>query len=148
MHWKKKDKVIAEQNEKIATLEDQIKSLEDEMKLLKDDIEAADKEVEELHQKMEPKSQGSQENIFLNRETVIQHIKDGLKLALHNVALCVPTMDDLSDLDLYDVKTSVNIKIACDIDHNNAHHMELLQEFQALENVSLRNLMTEKTAGP
>ena len=35
-----------------------------------------------------------------------------------------------SDLDLYDVKTSVNIKIACDINHNNAHHMELLQDFK------------------
>jgi predicted nucleic acid-binding Zn-ribbon protein len=132
-----KEGTIAELNEKVLALQDQNQSLENEMKLLKDDIEAADKEVEELHQQMEP-SQSAQKCIFLTREEVLQQFKEGLKLGLHNVSICVPSIDDLSDLDLYDVKTSVNIKIACDIDRNNTHHMELLQEYQALENVSLR----------
>jgi chromosome segregation ATPase len=133
-----KDQLIEELQSKIHTYEDQIQQMENEMKLLKDDIEAADKEVEELNQKIKPSSTEGQNAIYLSRDQVIQRFRDVLKEGLHNVNLCVPYIEDLSDLDLYEIKSTVNLKIACDIDSSNGKHVELMQEFQALDNISLR----------
>jgi hypothetical protein len=133
-----KEALVKDLENKTKTFKEQIKAQEDEITLLKDDIDAADEEVEQLNQKIQKFEAEGKDSIFMNRAQVIAKMKQYLSESLHNVNICTPTIQDLVDLDLYEIKSSVNMKIACDIDVGNPKHNELLEEYRALENISLR----------
>lgn len=133
-----KEQIIKDLQDKNINYEAQIKAMTEEMDLLKSDIENADEEVEQLHKKIEEMGSSSKSAIFITRDEAIKRMKEILGEALHNVNICVPNIEDLVGLDLYDIKPSVQLKISCDIDMSKPKQSELLKEFQAIENVSLR----------
>jgi len=45
----------------------------------------------------------------------------------------------LQELYLYELRSSVSMKIACSINPGIEEHSELLEEFESLDNISLRN---------
>ncbi|MHA1729533.1 MAG: hypothetical protein ACTSWY_12475 [Promethearchaeota archaeon] len=123
----------------------EIKALKEEIKLLNLDLKAADNEVEDLNNKLkntktsEVSSESKIQVVALTRDQIIDFMIKILERALHNVNITTPTIMDLAELQLYDLRGTVNIKASCEIDQTEAEHTELLQEFDALDNISLRH---------
>jgi hypothetical protein len=127
-----------EPTEKIQEYENRIKFLEDEVALLKSDIDAADKKIEDLESQNKISKDYVQATQFITRGQAANHLHNLLQDALHNITITVPSIEDIKDLDIYSVKSTVMIKLACDIDVNNETHKEIIKEFQSFENVSFR----------
>lgn len=132
------EKVIKEKDERI-------KKLEEEIKILNMDLQVSDEEIEKLNSKLNSMGigQGSSSDggiitRSVTRDQLVNFIITMLKGALHNVNITTPLITDLADLQLYDVKGSVNVKASCDIDINNTEHQQLLHEFEALDNIAVR----------
>ncbi|MHA1583985.1 MAG: coiled-coil domain-containing protein [Promethearchaeota archaeon] len=125
-----------EEFKKIESLEAKIKDLEEEMTYLKDDLEAADEEVEDLQKQI--KNLETAEGIFLNKDKVIERIKELLGKALHNVNLTGPSISDISKLDLFEINSSVNIKVATFIDQSIPEHIKLKDELGSFDNIDIR----------
>jgi hypothetical protein len=119
-------------------LTEKIKKYEAEMGYLKDDIDAADKEVENLTEEIKKIELLSKQIGILSRSQIIKTIKQLLTNAVHNVSLCVPSVLDLVDLNLFDIKASVNVKIACDYDSKIKDHKNAIDQYLPLENLSFR----------
>lgn len=126
------------ETEKIQEYENRIKFLEDEVALLKGDINAADKKIEELESQNKISKDYVQATQFITRGQALNQLHDLLLDAVHNITITVPSIEDIKDLDIYSIKSTVMIKLACDIDINNDQHKEIIKEFQSYENVSIR----------
>ena len=53
--------------------------------------------------------------------------------------LTVPIITDLEDLELYNIRANVNIKIACYLDKGFDSHWKLVQEHGTFGNIEIRN---------
>ncbi len=118
-----------------------IQELEKEIKLLNLDLKAADDEVEKLKEKIKNADTPAKGQIMMNsvsREQIIEFLSDMVSRSVHNLVITTPTISDLAELGLYDARTSVNIKASCSVQPS-SDDQELLQEFEALDNVSIRN---------
>ncbi|MBN2155886.1 MAG: hypothetical protein JW776_07565 [Candidatus Lokiarchaeota archaeon] len=118
-----------------------IQELEKEIKLLNLDLKGADDEVEKLKEKMRNQSAPAKGEIMMNtvsREQILEFMRDMVTRSVHNLVVTTPSILDLAELGLYDARTSVNIKAACSVEQN-PEHQELLQEFEALDNITIRN---------
>lgn len=121
-----------------------IKELEKENQLLTGDVEACDEEVTGLKNKIKgfetvsPGNVGIQ-SLIIKKEEIKDFLIQMLKRALHNVNITVPTILDLADLEVYDIKTTVNVNAACAVDQTIDEEQELLQEFEAFDNITIRN---------
>ena len=62
-----------------------------------------------------------------------------LKKARHNVNITTPKISDLADLEVYDIKSTVNVNASCSVDQTIDEEQELLQEFEAFDNITLRH---------
>jgi G3E family GTPase len=122
--------------QKIEELEAKVKSLEEEMHYLQEDLEAADDEVEDLENQI--KKLETADAIFLNKLEVVEHMKSILQKGLHNINITAPKITDIEKLNLYDVSSSVNLKVSCDIDPSIPEHQKLMDEMNSFDNISLR----------
>jgi len=113
------------------------KSLEEEMELLTQDLDAADEEVEKLNQKLHNFEEKAKEGFYLPKDSVLKEIKSILMKALHTIVLTTPIIENIRDLELYDVKPSVNVKVATWIDPSNPDHQEILKELP-FDNIAIR----------
>lgn len=122
-----------------------IKELEKENKFLTADVDACDDEVKALKKKNIGLETSSQEGnvgiqpLIIKKEEIKDFLIQMLKRALHNVNITVPTILDLADLEVYDIKTTVNVNAACAVDQTIDEEQELLQEFEAFDNITIRN---------
>lgn len=126
-----------------------IGELKEEIKLLNDELAAADEDIEKLTKKLESGGTSATStssldpfvdfsDISISRSTLIDKIKNILSKALHTVTITAPSIIDLQDMALYEVKSSVNIKISCLIDPSIDEHIDLLEEFESLDNLNVR----------
>jgi predicted RNase H-like nuclease (RuvC/YqgF family) len=118
-----------------------IQELEKEIKLLNLDLKAADDEVEKLKEKIQSASspaKGEIAMITVTRNQIIEFLTDMVTRSVHNLVITTPSIQDLAELGLYDARTSVNIKASCSV-QSSSEDQELLQEFEALDNISIRN---------
>ncbi|MHA1648004.1 MAG: hypothetical protein ACTSVL_10560 [Promethearchaeota archaeon] len=118
-------------------MELKIKSLEEELNLLTEDLDAADEEVESLNQKLHNFEQKALEGFYLPKASVLKVIKSILMQGLHTIILTTPNIEDIKDLELFEVKPSVNIKVATWIDPSNPDHQEILREL-TFDNIMIR----------
>jgi hypothetical protein len=115
--------------------------LEKEIKLLNLDLKAADDEVEKLKDRIKNMDTPARGQIVMNtvsRDQIIDFLTDMVTRSVHNLVVTTPSIQDLAELGLYDARTSVNIKAACSVQPNSSDQ-ELLQEFEALDNITIRN---------
>ena len=77
------------------------------------------------------------------KEEILEKMRDILKNALHNVTIAVPDITDLQDLYLYEVRSSVNMKISCVINPGMEDHADLLEEYESLDNINIRAYESE-----
>jgi len=69
---------------------------------------------------------------------ILKKMREILGNAVHNVTIAVPDINDLQDLHLYEVRSSVNVKIMCNIDPSREDDAELLEELESLDNITIR----------
>ncbi|MGV9205806.1 MAG: hypothetical protein ACOC44_17490 [Promethearchaeia archaeon] len=132
---------LQQKEQKISELKQQIDILNEE--LIKSDEEVQNLELELEKLQTNGQSDGNSKitdftNVDISREEILEKMRDILSRALSKVTLVVPTITDLMDLQLYDVRSSVNLKISCLINPGIDEHAALLEEFEVLDNISLR----------
>ncbi|MHA1274771.1 MAG: hypothetical protein ACTSQP_16685 [Promethearchaeota archaeon] len=131
----------AEKDKIIEDLKKEVEILNEELAKADEDIESLEKEIEELRKsKIASAGDGIVDFTHANipKEKIIERMREILQKALHNVMITAPTIEDLQDLYLYEARSSVNMKISCAINPGIDLHAELLEEFESLDNISLR----------
>ncbi|MFX1314301.1 MAG: hypothetical protein ACFE9T_00425 [Promethearchaeota archaeon] len=130
-----------------------INELKKELEILNDELAKADVDLETLELENEKLRQAQSEisssriidftKSEIPKSEILKKMREILEKALHNVMIVVPSIVDLQELYLYEVKSSVNMKISCIINPGIDEHSELLEEFTSLDNISLRNYIRE-----
>ncbi len=140
------ENLLKEKDEKINTLQKEIEILNDELSKADVDLETLELENEKLRQAQSSLS-GSKIIDFtkteITKSEILIKMREILEKGLHNVMIVVPTIVDLQELYLYEVKSSVNMRISCLINPGIDEHSELLDEFTSLDNISLRSYERE-----
>ncbi|MFX1357026.1 MAG: hypothetical protein ACFFA8_07040, partial [Promethearchaeota archaeon] len=77
-------------------------------------------------------------DVSLPKHEILKKMHEILTKALHNVTIVLPNIKDLQELSLYEMRSSVNIKVSCSIDPLVAEDSELLEELESLDNISIR----------
>ncbi|MHA1294190.1 MAG: hypothetical protein ACTSQJ_16175 [Promethearchaeota archaeon] len=141
-----------EVNESILIEKDkEIEELKKEIEILNDELSKSDEELEQMELELSKLKENFSNNastidskiidythIQITKLEIIEKMREILEQALHNVMITVPDITDLQDLYLYEVRSSVNMKISCLIDPSLENHTELLEEFESLDNISIR----------
>ncbi|MFX1408931.1 MAG: hypothetical protein ACFFA6_01155 [Promethearchaeota archaeon] len=130
-----------------------IKELKKELEILNDELAKADVDLETLELENEKLREAQTEVSSLKiidftkaevpKSEILKKMREILEKSLHNVMIVVPSIVDLQELYLYEVKSSVNMKISCIINPGIDEHSELLDEFTSLDNISLRSYIRE-----
>lgn len=140
------ESLLKEKDEKINTLQKEIEILNDELSKADVDLETLELENEKLRQAQSSLS-GSKIIDFtkteITKSEILIKMREILEKGLHNVMIVVPTIVDLQELYLYEVKSSVNMRISCLINPGIDEHSELLDEFTSLDNITLRSYERE-----
>jgi hypothetical protein len=126
-----------------------ITQLQQEIEILNEELSKADEDLETLeleNEKLKKAQTSSSEdriidftNIQITKSEILKKMREILDKAIANVTIIVPSIVDLQELYLYELRSSVSIKIACSISPEIQEHSELLEEFESLDNIALRN---------
>lgn len=131
-----------------------VEDLKKEIDILNGELTKADEELEKLELENENLRKSSSSGgsggasasgiidfteANIPRVDILAKMKEILARSLHKVTIAVPVITDLQDLYLYEVRSSVNMQISCLIDPGIEEHSELLEEFESLDNISLRS---------
>jgi hypothetical protein len=133
--------ILNEKDNEIESLKEEVKVLGDELKIVDQDLEALENENEKLRNEL-ASSTGTKiidwTNLEIPKSEILEKMRDIIMRALHNVTIAVPDIKDLQQLYLYEIRASVNMKISCSIDPSFEEDAELLEEFESLDNISIR----------
>lgn len=133
--------LLIEKDNKIENLEEKLKILNGELEKADEDLEALETENEKLRNNLASVS-GPKiidwTDIEITKTDILNKMRDILSKALHNITIAVPDIKDLQELHLYEVRSSVNMKISSLIDPSLQEDAELLEEFESLDNISIR----------
>ncbi len=129
--------------------DEKIKELEKEIELLNGELTKADEDLESLeleNEKLRTAKSSSTDakivdftNTQISKSEILEKMREIIQNAKSNVAIVVPSIEDLQELYLYETKTSTSMKIACSINLAIDEHSELLDEFESFDNINLRN---------
>ncbi len=136
---------------------EQIEELRKEIDILNGELQKADEDIEKLDLENEELRSGGSgtistagdkkiidfTNVNISKIEILAKIKEVLERSLHNVTLALPDITDLQDLYLYEVRSTVNMKISCLINPGIDEHSDLLEEFESLDNISIRTYDAE-----
>jgi len=134
--------ILKEKDEAITQLQKEIEILNEELAKADEELESLELENEKLR-KAESSSADVKimdfTNIQIIRSQILEKMREILEKAIANVTIVVPSIEDLQELYLYELRSSVSMSIACSINPGIDEHSELLEEFESLDNISLRN---------
>ncbi len=134
--------IIKEKDEAISQLQKELEILNEELTKADEDLESLELENEKLR-KVETSSTDVKIIDFTKMQVpkseILKKMRDILENAISNVTIVVPSIEDLQELYLYELRSSVSMNIACSINPGVEEHSELLDEFESLDNISLRN---------
>ena len=136
------------EKEKLAELQKINEDLEKKIEILTTELTTADEDLEAMEQENETlrnqlaAASGAKiidwTEIEIPKSRILEKMRDILMKALHNVTIAVPNIKDLQELYLYEIRSSVNVKVSCLIDPSLEEDAELLEEFESLDNISIR----------
>jgi len=75
----------------------------------------------------------------VSEKQFLNDFREVLGRAKHKIMLTVPIITDLEDLELYNIRSSVNISISCYVNRGMVSHLKLIEEFESFENIEIRN---------
>jgi hypothetical protein len=128
--------------------DDEILQLQKELKILNDELAKADEDLESLeleNEKLRRVESTSNDNILdftkvnIPKKDILEKMREMLPNAISNVTIVVPGIEDLQELYLYEVRSSVSMNISCSINQGIDENSELLQEFESLDNITIKN---------
>jgi len=129
--------------------EEKIRQLEKELEILNGELAKIDEELESLeleNEKLRKTESSSTDKIVdftsvqITKSEILEKMREVLQNnAMANVTIVVPSIEDLQELYLYELRSSVSMNIACSINPGIDEHSELLQEFESLDNISIKN---------
>ncbi len=73
---------------------------------------------------------------------ILNKIKEISKRTISSILIVVPELKDIESINLYELKSSTSIKIACKVDH-----LEIFDELISLGNVKIKNYEREDRCG-
>lgn len=133
--------LIEEKEEEIEDCQNKLTILTGELEKADEDLEALEAENEKLRNNLASESDVKIiDSTFrkMPKGDILKKIREILGNAVHNVTIAVLDINDLQDLHLYEVRSSVNVKIMCNIDPSLEDDAELLEELESLDNISIR----------
>ncbi|MHA2182442.1 MAG: hypothetical protein ACXAAH_13565 [Promethearchaeota archaeon] len=138
--------ILKEYNEKI-------ENLEKELDILNRELAKADEEIGNLELENEKlrSAQSSSTDLKImdfthaniSKSDILEKMREILPNSNASVQIVIPKIEDLQELYLYEVKSSVSMRIACSINPGIEEHSELLEEFESLDNITLKNYNLE-----
>jgi len=136
-----KKNLIEEKDEEIEECQQKLVILTGELEKADEDLEALEAENEKLRNNLATESDVKIiDSTFreIPKAEILKKIREILGSAVHNVTIAVLDINDLQDLHLYEVRSSVNMKIMCNIDPSLEEDAELLEELESLDNITIR----------
>jgi len=133
--------IIAEKEDEITECEKKVDIFKRELEKLEEDLDLLEAENEKLRNDLASSSDPQiidWTHVEIPKDTILKKIREILSKAVHNVTIAVPDIKDLQDLHLYEVRSSVNMKIMCYIDPSLEDDEQLLMEFESLDNITIR----------
>ena len=144
-HTVDKDELV-EKNNYIEDLQGKLEILKGELEKADEDLEILENENETLRNQIVA-STGSKiidsTHLEIPKKMILEKMKEILMKALHNVTIVVPNIRDLQELTLYEVRSSVIIKVSTSIDITLEEDAEILEELESLDNISIRMFDSE-----
>ncbi|MFX1568185.1 MAG: hypothetical protein ACFFCV_07445 [Promethearchaeota archaeon] len=138
--------ILKEKDETITQLQKEIEILNEELTKADEEIEGLELEKEKLRNSPTSTNKGAIidfTNIKITKAEILEKMRNILENSIANATIVVPSIEDLQDLYLYELRSSVSMKIACSVNPGLDEHNELLEEFESLDNISLRNYERE-----
>ncbi|MHA1233522.1 MAG: coiled-coil domain-containing protein [Promethearchaeota archaeon] len=133
--------LIAEKDDELEECQKKLEILKRELEKQEEDLDALEAENEKLRNDLASSSDPQIIDwtyVEIPKEAILKKIREILSKAVHNVTIAVPDIKDLQDLHLYEVRSSVNMKIMCYIDPSLELDEQLLNEFESLDNITIR----------
>lgn len=133
--------LVEEKEEEIEDYLRKLTILTGELEKADEDLEALEAENEKLRNNLASESEAKiidSTDRQIPKLNILKKIREILSNAVHNVTIAVLDINDLQDLHLYEVRSSVNMKIMCNIDPSLEGDAELLEELESLDNVTIR----------
>jgi hypothetical protein len=133
---------LNEKDEKIEQLEKELEILNGELAKTDEELESLELENEKLRKEESDSTNKIIDftNIQITKTEILEKMREVLQNnAMSNVSIVVPNIEDLQELYLYELRSSVSMNISCSINPGNDEHSELLQEFESLDNISIKN---------
>lgn len=135
---KELQKSIEEKNEKIEQLEAQVEQLEETLKIKESKIAELTEGAEILDSKVIDYT-----DFEVSKAEILEKIEEILKKAINSIIICVPRITDLERLSIFDIKSSVAVKICTLINLKRTDHADLFKEFADNGTISIRNYERE-----
>lgn len=137
---------LIEKNKSFADLQGKLEILKNELETADQDLESLENENEKLRNQIVASS-GSKiidsTSLEMPKKLILEKMKVILMKALHNVTIVVPNIRDLQELTLYEVRSSVIIKVSTSIDITLEEDAEILEELESLDNITIRMFESE-----
>jgi hypothetical protein len=133
--------LIAEKEDELEEYQKKVDILKGELEKQEEDLDLLEAENEKLRNDLASSSDPQIVDwtyVEIPKESILKKIREILSKAVHNVTIAVPDIKDLQDLHLYEVRSSVNIKIMCYIDPSLEDDEQLTMEFESLDNITIR----------
>jgi hypothetical protein len=133
--------IINEKEDEIEEYKNKLDIFKGELEKQEEDLDALEAENEKLRNDLASSSDPQIIDwtyVEIPKESILKKIRDILSTAIHNVTIAVPDIKDLQDLHLYEVRSSVNMKIQCYIDASIEDDEQLLMEYESLDNITIR----------
>ncbi|MBY8980851.1 MAG: hypothetical protein KGD72_10700 [Candidatus Lokiarchaeota archaeon] len=133
--------LITEKEDELEVYKKKVDILKGELEKQDEDFDLLDAENEKLRNDLASSSDPQiidWTHVQIPKDSILKKIREILSKAVHNVTIAVPDIKDLQDLHLYEVRSSVNMKIMCYIDPSLELDEQLLMEFESLDNITIR----------
>ena len=133
--------LIAEKEDELGECQKNLVILKGELEKQEEDLDLLEAENEKLRNDLASSSDPQIVDwtyVEIPKDSILKKIREILSKAVHNVTIAVPDIKDLQDLHLYEVRSSVNMKIMCYIDPSLEDDEQLLMEFESLDNITIR----------
>lgn len=132
--------LIEEKNKIIEELEERVKVLNEELEKSDEDFEKLEEQIEKIKKSSDSTNREILDytNVKITKSQIIDKMREISGNTLHSVMIAVPSIIDLQDLYLYEIRSSVIMKISCLINPGIEEHSELLEELESLDNISIR----------
>jgi len=133
--------IIAEKEDELGECQKKVDILKGELEKQEEDLDLLEAENEKLRNDLASSSDPQIVDwtyVEIPKDSILKKIREILSKAVHNVTIAVPDIKDLQDLHLYEVRSSVNMKIMCYIDPSLEDDEQLLMEFESLDNITIR----------